>query len=327
MPIHDLGYRAWKGRPTPALLRWCVIAENGIALAWQNRWLRRVALVAWLPMLYFGITFFAYEAYVEQWVGGQLGARGPWTEILRNFLPLPRDLLDRIFGDPLEARSRLWTMLLFLFFRFPQAGLLAVAVGLIAPPLIARDIRSRAFILYFSRPITRIEYVLGKASVIWAYSIWITTLPALALYVLAVLLSPSLSVVLDTWDLPLRVIGATAVLLVPTTCVALMLSSLVTETRYATFCWFTLWILGGVAFLLYQRLHGVFHGRGGGLLAETDTYWVLISLFDTLGQVQKWVFSVGEGTGMILPLFVYLVLVTAGSLAVVMWKVSSPMRA
>ena len=63
------------------------------------------------------------------------------------------------------------------------------------PPLISQDIRSRAFLLYFSRPLTRMEYLVGKTASLWAYLAMITAVPALSLYAIGVVLSPNLSVV------------------------------------------------------------------------------------------------------------------------------------
>ena len=82
----------------------------------------------------------------------------------------------------------IWSLLLMAFFRYPQGLLMVLLVGMIAPSLISLDLRSRAFLLYFSRPITPLEYVFGKALVIWTYLAAVTTLPALVLYVLGVLL-------------------------------------------------------------------------------------------------------------------------------------------
>ncbi len=70
-------------------------------------------------------------------------------------------------ADPSTARHEVWSLLLMTFFRYPQAVLMVLLVGMIAPPLISQDFRSRAFLLYFSRPITPVEYVFGKAMVVW----------------------------------------------------------------------------------------------------------------------------------------------------------------
>lgn len=69
----------------------------------------------------------------------------------------------------------------------------------------------------------------------------ITVLPALALWVVGVLVSPSLRVAVDTWDLPLKTIAASAALAVPTVLLALAYSSVTAESRIASFAWFATW--------------------------------------------------------------------------------------
>ena len=78
----------------------------------------------------------------------------------------------------------------------------------------------------------------------------ISTVPALGLYLLGVLLSPNLNVVWETWDLPFRILAASAVLVVPTGSLALCLSSMTQETRYAGFAWFAVWILGWFTYVV-----------------------------------------------------------------------------
>ena len=96
--------------------------------------------------------------------------------------------------------------------RAPQAVLLAVVIGLVAPTLISRDMRAKAWLVYFTRPVGRREYILGKATILLMLVLAITMLPALALWLMGVLVSPSLSVALETWDLPLRIIVASLAL-------------------------------------------------------------------------------------------------------------------
>lgn len=299
MPIHDLGYRAWQGRRSPQALRWWVIAQTGIRLAWQGRWLRRLLFFAWIPTVYMGAGFFAYE----QWL------MNPQAR---------RMAMELVPGIPLSGeRHAVWAWILMLFFRYPQALLMLLVVGLIAPGLIAQDVRSRAFLLYFSRPITRIGYLAGKLATVWGYVLMITTLPALALYVFAVLLSPDVDVVLYTWDLPLRILGASAVLMIPTTTLALAFSSLTADTRYAGFAWFATWIVGWVAYgFLFTGLPD----------ADVSKMWTLISLYHTLGEVQSWVFGVAEASSILVPSAVLLVSLSVASLAVLFRRISSPMR-
>jgi hypothetical protein len=313
VPIHDLGYRAWQGRLLPEAARFWVITQTGLRLAWQNRWLRRLLLVAWMPAIYMGVAFFFFEqsmAYPEM--------RRSAAEFLGNF-PEYRQLFGAPTAplDAAQMRHKVWAWLLLTFFRYPQGVIMALVVGLIAPPLIARDVRSRAFLLYFSRPLTRLEYVVGKMAVVWGYLLLITTLPALVLYVVAVLFSPELSVVNSTWDLPLRILGASLVLVVPTTALALAFSSLTSEIRYAGFAWFALWGLGWVTYgVLTASLPA----------SEVADRWTLVSLYHTLGKVEGWVFGLGSSAGSVVPAAVVLAAITAISLAVLFHRVSSPMR-
>ncbi len=312
MPIHDLGYRKWQGRLMPEAMRFWVIAQTGIALAWRSRWLRRLLLVAWLPALYMGGALFVFEqalANPDQ-IGMALGvvAGFPGTETLQQAL---------LAGDPAVARHEAWAWLLLMFFRYPQGLLMALVVGLIAPPLVARDVHTRAFLLYFSRPLTRVEYILGKLAVVFAYVVMVTTLPALSLYLVGVLLSePDVAVVASTWDLPLRILAASVVLTIPTTALALAYSSLTTKTFYAGFAWFATWLLGMVAYLVLTT----------SIDGDVSERWVLLSLYHSLGRVQHWVFGVELTFSDVFPSAMLLTGVTVVSLVVLFRRVSSPMR-
>jgi ABC-2 type transport system permease protein len=197
-------------------------------------------------------------------------------------------------------------------------------------------VRTKAFLLYFSRPLARFEYVLGKMAVVWVYMLLISAAPALVLYVLGVLLSPDLSVVLSTWDLPLRILAATAVLMIPMAAVSLALSSLTSETRYATFGWFAFWAIGWATYLVLTT----------NLPASAGPQrWNLLSLYHTLGTVQYWVFGLKyELADRLLPFVsevgllpspsqvevwpaaVEMIVITVVALAILFRRVSSPMR-
>jgi hypothetical protein len=63
----------------------------------------------------------------------------------------------------------------------------------------------------------------------------------LALWLMGVLVSPSVWVAVDTWDLPLKAVAASIVLAVPTVLLALAYSSATAESRIASFAWFATW--------------------------------------------------------------------------------------
>ncbi|NBP87487.1 MAG: hypothetical protein EBU59_03045 [Planctomycetia bacterium] len=252
MPLHDVGYRSWKShRCGPAATVW-VIAVTGIRLAWESRWLRRLVFFAWSPALIFAASFFAFEQAVDE---GRLSSLGEAAEHGRNLDGvgmLGTVLADALGGDPTDVdvestRRLVWTRLLLAFMRAPQALLLAAVVGLVAPTLISRDLRAKAWLVYFTRPVGRREYILGKATILLLLVLAITMLPALALWLMGVLVSPSLSVALETWDLPLRIIVASLALAIPTVLLALAYSSLTAESRIASFAWFATWVALSIA--------------------------------------------------------------------------------
>lgn len=362
MPIHDLGYREWQGSKSPRVWRWWVIATGGVSVAWRNLWLRRMMLVSWLPATYVGLGFFAFEYYVEQtrlspfplalangadefrWGGG--GFREDDPERRRDFERRIRRRGRRVGIDqgmafiftrmvafvsdgehvqaelsssenPQDARHAVWAWFLMLFFRYPQGLLMLLVVGMIAPPLIARDVRSKGFLLYFSRPLTPLEYLFAKAMIVWFFLALMTTLPALLLYLIGVLLSPSLAVALDTWDLPLRIVGASIVLMVPTTALALLFSSVTAESRFAGFAWFTVWALGWIAYFAVRIVR---------IDEDLDPRWTAVSLYHTLGSVQRWIFGVEPALRNVWYSVAILVGLTVFSVAVLLRRVSAPIR-
>jgi hypothetical protein len=310
VPIHDVGYRPWNPPAGRLWLRWLVIASAGIRLVWKNHWLRRMLFFAWLPAAAIGFVIFVYEQGFER-----REMRAVIPIILRTFdQEAGTRIANLVAEDPSAARHRVWSFLLLVFFRQPQAVLMVLLVGLIAPPLISQDVRSRAFLLYFSRPLTPVEYVWGKAVVIWAYLAAVTTVPALVLYVLGVFLSPSLDVLWFTWDIPLRILAASAVLLVPTAALALFFSSLTTESRYAGFAWFAVWGLGWAAYATLTEV------------SELNRQWELMSLYHVLGRVQAWVFDLHPDSSAVTSAALLLVILTAFPTIVLLVRVTAPLR-
>lgn len=317
MPIHDLGYRALTAPTGWRLPRWWVIAQTGLQLSWKSQWLRRMLFLAWLPAVGLGLLLFFYEFSLTQPVE-RMGAH----MLLRN-LPNSGPVVESILTNPAGSRRDVWAYLLLTLFRYPQGLLMVLVVALVAPPLISRDMQSRAFLLYFSRPLGRIDYVLGKMIVVWTYLALITTVPALALYVLGVFLSPDFSVVAYTWDLPFRILCASVWLIVPTTALALCLSSLIKESRFAGFAWVAVWALGWAAYANLTALD--LHGRefSGDVFASR---WTLISLYHTLGSAQVWVFGLEPRFASVQGPLTLLTALTLISLAVLLRRISAPLR-
>ncbi len=363
MPIHNLGYRSWKEKLTHPMMRWRHISSSGVRLAQQSPWVKRVVFAAWLPVLYWGMGFF----FIGQAMEGKLpldyrqssplfqklqdesaktlqkrapelmpqANRAAVALILRNqFRQVPKvEQLAAALesGDEALARNRIWCWLLMTFFRYPQGVLILFLIGTITPALIARDVRSKAFLLYFSRPIGKLDYLVGKFFIPATFIMLVTTLPAMALYLFGILMSPDLTVFWSTWDVPLRILAGTLFLVVPTVSLALMFSSITQETRFASFGWFSFFALGHGAWLAIVFSTAIKKGMANPqdlpLVMEDPEVkrWGLLSLYNNVGDVQSWVFGFSSWNE-VMPSLAVLAMITVISLAIMYRQISSPLR-
>ncbi len=368
MPLHDVGYRPWPaGRPGTASepgLRTgggaVVIAGTGIRLAWKSRWLRRVLLFAWSPAIIFAGGFFAFEQALDEGAIGTVRSMARHVDALGLLGRMVAESLGGSLDDPDAARRVVWSRLLLAFMRAPQAVLLAVVVGLVAPRQIAGDLRAKAWLVYFTRPISRGDYIIGKIGVLAAIVSLITLVPALVLWVVGVLVSPSIQVAMATWDLPLRIAAAAAAVTIPTVLLALAYSSLTAESRIAAFAWFATWVACWIA-------HGALAGadiaaqarsaaaasaiedhfdddpprsarprqrpqrlgwlaRAAGIDGAEDR-WAWVSLFHAQGVVQAWILGIENRFSAVWPSLTCLTAVAVGSLVTLFLRVDAPARA
>jgi hypothetical protein len=345
MPVHNVGYRAWTGHKTPQWTRWWIIANTGINLAFKSKWVRRLLFFAWLPVLYWAIAFFVLEkglseqtGFLIQRISEEAGADGqPLGNVIaagirEQFPALPKiDVLADALaeGDTNQVRNTVWRWLLMSFFRYPQATIILFLLGFIAPGLISRDVRSRAFLLYFSRPIGRLEYMLGKILIPAVYIVAVTTLPALVLFVFAVGLSPNFSVLNSTWEIPFRIVLASVFLVIPTASLSLMLSSLTHESRFASFAWFAIWALGHGAWFAIVISQAIRLNKPpfDRLVLDSPLVqnWSVLSLYNNLGDIQSWAFGFST-LNEVWPGIVALTVITILSLVILFRRVSAPIR-
>lgn len=324
MPIHDLGYRPWDEPPTSDHSRWRVLTEAGVRQAWRIAAVRRMVLFSWGPAVLAMVLLF----FIEQATSRPEVRRG-LIDML-NDMPASTKAMIELDKGPDAARHVLWSYTLMIFFRYPQGIAMLLLIGVVGPPLISRDVRSRAFLLYFSRPLSRVQYLLGKAAVLGWYMLLITALPALVVYLVGIMMSPELSVILRTWDMPLRIVAASLVLIVPTASLMLCMSSLTTESRNASFAWYIVWVLGFVAYTYMTMVEAAMEMRATGaqqIPLELVSKWTLVSPYHMLGKVQGLVFGLeGLDSPMVVPSLAMLTLITALCLCVLFRRVSAPMR-
>jgi ABC-type transport system involved in multi-copper enzyme maturation permease subunit len=306
-----------------------VVAETGIRLVWRNAWLKRILMFMVVPALVVGAFVAAFEQSVER-----SDARDAMRWLMRS--PAGQRAVERAgidsshaIAEPATARHFAWSYLLFILFRYPQSFGMILVLGLVAPRLISYDLRSKGYLLYLSRPLTPAEYVAGKAGVIFFLLFMMAAVPSLLIYVAGLFLSTDTLAISHTWDLPLRIVLASAVLMIPTTAVALAMSSLTQESRYAGFAWFAFWVIGVVS---YQILWFAAQARQGidpermEFLGEYNP-WMLVSPYDTLGYLQMQIFGLTQGDAWVWAPWIVAVAASVLGYGIAYWRVARMLKA
>src|SRR5439155_4257014 len=153
-PIHDQGYRRYGGGKAPHGQAWTVIAKAGIRTMLSKRAFLGLLLLAWFPFVLRAIQIYASANF------SQVSFLAPNAEMFHDFL---------------EQQG---------FFVF----VITVYVG---AGLVANDRRANALQIYLSKPLTRTEYVFGKLTILMAFLLLVTWVPAMVRLVVQILFAGS----------------------------------------------------------------------------------------------------------------------------------------
>src|SRR5205807_352747 len=158
---------------------------------------------------------------------------------------LSRLLPEQVIAQPQEYRAAIWTIAYSFFFKAELAAALFL-VMIVGPALISRDLRFNALPLYFSRPLRRIDYFMGKLGTIGFFLFLVTVVPAVIAWIFGVLFSMDLTVIADTFRLLLALIVHGVVVTASAGLLMLALSSLTRKTGYVVVIWAGFWLVTSV---------------------------------------------------------------------------------
>ena len=232
MPIFDQGYQHWSGELSGHGWRWLAVARHGVRIGMKGRFLRAVIILSWLPSV-------ALATALCVW--GLLEQKSDLVKPLLSYLSF---LGPEILNDPKAYRVEVWT-LCYDFFLKAELYLSMVVVLLVGPSLISQDLRFNSLPLYFSRPLRRIDYFLGKLGVVAAFLGYVLIVPSLLAYALGLMFSLDLTIVRDTAPLLLACLGYGAVMTLASGLFILALSSLSRNSRYIGLFWLGVWFVSG----------------------------------------------------------------------------------
>jgi ABC-type transport system involved in multi-copper enzyme maturation permease subunit len=235
MPIFDQGYRAYEGelrRKSP----WPVIAwENFRTRLTRPVW--AVLLVAWIPVVLYGLFLYVKST--------KLAGAAPGSGSTTAFSGAGA-------FDPVAAFAALAPGSAYMFWNFFQTQIVfvllvpAVACG----GVLGEDRKTGALQVYFARPVTRGDYLVGKFVTIAAFVAAVTLVPALVLWLESILLAPTLDHALATIHVPLAATLATVLYALFAGGLCLALSSLFTRRMLASIAMMLVYLAGSALGLI-----------------------------------------------------------------------------
>lgn len=255
MPIYDQGYRRWDGELLDRPLRWWPILRQGVMQYLPQRKYLVLLGIAWVVMIFQGATLFTHlkGAAIVEAVQNSLGGLGV-------------DLGDAgpgFYWDALQ-RQIMWALLFTI---------------MVGSDLVAADRRNKALQLYFSKPITPNDYILGKLGVIATFiaiSVWV---PNLLLWLFGIAMEPTSTYLGGVWFVPLAATLWCALLILMMGMLMLAMSAVAQRPVFIAVSWFILFGYGpfqGIVLVLRE-------------LGDSDL-WALINMAENLQHTGDWLF-------------------------------------
>lgn len=153
MAVYKRRYKIYRGSLTPAWSRFAVLTRYSLGTMFSSRLFTGYFVICFIPLLV-GIAYiYVAHSSIAQAIMG-VRSNGSWG------------INNLWFAAMLQA----------------QTGLGFILVAWAAPGMITRDFANQALQLYFSRPLSRTEYILGKFAVLASLLSCITWVPSLFLF-------------------------------------------------------------------------------------------------------------------------------------------------
>jgi ABC-2 type transport system permease protein len=167
MAVYKRSYRAYSGRLTPAWSRFFVLTRYALRSMFASKFLLAIFVLSFFSPLICAVLIYLNH-----------------NPTVLNMMHARNNELIKVDGN------------FFLGFLGVQGGIAFFLTAFIGPGTIAPDLANGALPLYFCRPFSRAEYVLGKLCSLFYLLSFITWVPALLLFAI----EANLSGVGWTWE-------------------------------------------------------------------------------------------------------------------------------
>jgi ABC-type transport system involved in multi-copper enzyme maturation permease subunit len=249
--IREKGYSHWDGTLLERRFPWWPITRTGILLTFRKKQFKFFFAFAFVPALAFIVGIYI-------------------SERLEDFKFMFKGSEKLITINP--AYFKMYFASDFLLFMMVMILVFAGA------GLISDDLKHNALQLYFSRPLEKKNYLLGKASVVFFFILLLTLVPGLLFVIFKVVFAGSFRFLIEYPWLLMSVVGYSALLTVFFASYTLLLSALSKNRRYVTILIFAVYLFSDI---LYNILFGTFR----------NPYVALFSLKGNLQQAGAMMFG------------------------------------
>ena len=251
MPIREKGYYKWEGELKTSYVKWLPIFLNGIKSVYKKRFSK---LVFSFFFSYFSI--FLFLVFLSSHPAG-------------NFL---KRAIKAIQTDEMLFYYYYTYESFLIFFMV----IISIFVG---AELISGDLKFKSFTLYLSRPLSRLDYVKGKFSIVLFYLLILTLAPAILLIIFKIIFTGRFSVSIRA--LPGIFIMPIVVSLFLAS-LSIMLSSLSANARFAKVFIFAIYLMSNIIGELFRD---IFKSRS----------FLYISISENVKQFGEFVFGTRTG--------------------------------
>jgi ABC-type transport system involved in multi-copper enzyme maturation permease subunit len=258
-------YRPFLGELREDGARFWPLAATGLRTALKQR---KALFILYLPALIVTVILcfvvyikFTAESALEGEGGQELGFQ---EQLIKGMvLAQSKQLLDVVN--------------LILEFSKGMGAFALLAVAWFASGLFCEDRKAGAHQLYFARPITRLDYFLGKFLIASFFSACAMLVPLLAVCIAATLSSPEWSFLEHEWDVFLRVIAFSALWTIVASSLILTASALAARKSFA--------LLGVFAFVMMSVPVSAILGE------NVDRRFLALALLIDLDSLARWFFD------------------------------------
>jgi ABC-2 type transport system permease protein len=230
----------WRQPPRGVAYRRWVIVATGLRLLFRMRFFKVLLAAAWLGGSLIALAGFVFSQSV---------ASGGWLETLGVHLGPRAEALMRVLGGfvvlyPDICVRGVFTVV-FWAHSFVGLWLTLLAMTVMVPRLITHDRASNALTVYLSRPLTTVDYLLGKLGMIVGVIVLVWTGPLLVGWLLSMAFATDRDFLVYSL-LPLgRALLFNGIGLVAIAAIALGVSTVSRTSRNTIILWIGLWLIFG----------------------------------------------------------------------------------